>query len=115
MAETQSRKGGAVRTVAKKALEPLAHAAVTAGTAYLTRKAMQLWREKLQPQLEKKGGGRALAKETLQNVADKASDVAGKAGEVTGGQMSSSREAERRGREQRRKQRRRAVEKSGSS
>src|SRR2546421_477949 len=66
----QSKTGGFTRTAAKKALAPLAHAAVTAGTAYLTRKAMQLWREKLQPKVEQ-GGARAVAQETLKNVADK--------------------------------------------
>ena len=94
---------GFTRTAAKKALAPLAHAAVTAGTAYLTRKAMQLWREKLQPKVEQRGA-RAVAQETLKNVADKA-------GAVT----SSNRETQRRQRKQRRDQRRRALEKSGSS
>ena|SRR6266516_1323535 len=105
MAEAQqSKAGGFTRTAARKALAPLAHAAVTAGTAYLTRKAMQLWQDKLQPKIEQKGGGRAVAKETLKNVADKA-----------GAAKSSNREAQRRQRKQRRNQRRRALEKSGSS
>jgi hypothetical protein len=122
VAEAQSKSSGFARTAAKNALAPLAHAAVTAGTAYLTRKAMQLWQEKVQPQLEKKGG-RTFAKETLSNVADKAGAVAepvaslaDRMGVPTGEQKSSSsREAERRRRAQRRDQRRRALDKSGSS
>jgi hypothetical protein len=101
MAEQQH---GFTRTAARKAFAPLAHAAVTAGTAYLTRKAMQLWQDKVQPKLEQQGGGRAVAKETLKNVADKASAA-----------TSSNRETQRRQRKQRRNQRRRALEKSGSS
>jgi hypothetical protein len=100
-------KGGFTRTVAKRAFAPLAHAAVTAGTAYLTRRAMRLWQEKIQPKIEERGGGRSIAKETIQTVAEKAG--------ATGATSSSSREADRRGREQRRNQRRSALEKSGSS
>src|SRR3954447_26317931 len=101
------RTGSFTRTAAKRALAPLAHAAVTAGTAYLTRRAMRLWQEKVQPKIEERGGGRSLAKETIQTVAEKTG--------ATSATSSSSREADRRGREQRRKQRRGALEKSGSS
>src|ERR687887_1145021 len=117
MAEQQPR--GFTHKPARRALGPVAHAAVTAGTAFLTRKAMQLWQDRIQPKIEERGGGRAVAKETLETVADKAGPVSGPVGslaeKVGGEETSSGREAERKQREQRRKQRRRAVEKSGSS
>jgi hypothetical protein len=119
MAEQQSK--GLTHKLAKRAFAPLAHAAVTAGTAFLTRKGMQLWQDKIQPKIEERGGGRALAKETLETVAEKAGPASGPVGslaEKVGGDetsSSSSRDAERKQREQRRKQRRRSLEKSGSS
>src|ERR671936_2829072 len=106
------------RTVTKKALAPLAHAAVTAATAYATRKAMELWQDKIQPKVEKRGGGLAVAKETLETVGEKAGPASGPVGslaEKVGGEGETDRDAARRGREQRRNQRRRALEKSGSS
>ena len=135
MAEAQQsgKAGGFTRTVARKALTPLVHAAVTAGTAYLTRKAMQIWQERLRPAVEKRGGGRAAVRETLETAADKVGGPASEkitaladkvGGEHSGeqgssstgtGKSDSSREADRRRREQRRKQRRRALEQSGSS
>jgi|ERR671931_1091034 hypothetical protein len=118
MAEQQSR--GFTHKLARRAFAPVAHAAVTAGTAFLTRKAMQLWQDRIQPKIEERGGGRAVAKETLETVADKAGPVSGPVGslaEKVGGEEASpsSRDAERKQREQRRNQRRRALEKSGSS
>ena len=68
----QSAKHGFVSKVSKRAFTPLAQAAVTAGSAYLTRKAMQLWQDKLQPKLEDRGGSRTVAKEVLETVAEKA-------------------------------------------
>jgi hypothetical protein len=121
----QSTKHSLVSKASKRAFAPLAQAVVTAGSAYLTRKAMKLWQEKLQPRLEERGGGRTVAKEALETVAEKAGPASGpveslaeKVGgedEGSGGKASSSRDAERRKREQRRNQRRKAVEKSGSS
>jgi hypothetical protein len=118
MAEQQSK--GFTHRIAKRALAPLAHAAVTAGTAYLTKKAMQVWQDKIQPKIEERGGGRTVAKETLETVADKAGPVSGTVSslaEKVGGEeeSSSGRDVERKQREQRRKQRRRSLEKSGSS
>jgi hypothetical protein len=120
--------------MAKKALAPLVHTAVTAGTAYLTRKAMQIWQEKLLPKIEEKGGGRVVARETLETAADKvggpASEKINALAEKLGGEDSpqqpaqatgssgtsdAGREAERRRREKRRDERRRALEQSGSS
>jgi hypothetical protein len=139
MAEEQQASSGEARsslagTMVKKALAPLLHTAVTAGTAYLTRKAMQIWQEKLLPKLDEKGGGRAVARETLENAADKvgapasekitalAEKLGGEGAEKgstpsTGSSRSSDagREAERRRREKRRDERRRALEQSGSS
>jgi|SRR5919108_3776151 hypothetical protein len=132
MAEDQkSATGkGLVGAMAKKALAPVVHSVVAAGTAYLTRKAIQLWHDKLQPKLEEKGGGGAVARETLETAADKvrgpaaetAEKITALAEKVTGeGSADSSRssdqsrEAERRRREKRRNERRRALEQSGSS
>jgi len=135
MAE-QSTGGGreAVGRMAKKALAPIVHSAVTAGTAYLTRKAMQTWQKKLLPKIEERGGGRAVARKTLATAAEKVggpasekiSSVADKLGgedsarqpaESTGssGTLNAGREAERRRREKRRNERRRALEQSGST
>jgi hypothetical protein len=118
MAEQQSN--GFTHKIAKRALAPLAHAAVTAATAYLMKKAMRVWQDKIQPRIEERGGGRTVAKETLETVAEKAGPASGPVGslaEKVGGEeeSSSGREAERKQREQRRKQRRRSLEKSGSS
>src|SRR5689334_15032634 len=126
MAESgMSNKGGFVSKVSKRAFTPLAQAVVTAGTAYLTRKGMQLWQDKLQPKIEERGGGRTVVKETLETVAEKAgpasapvATVAEKFGGDEGSSAqnpSSGRDAERRQRAQRRSQRRSAVQKSGSS
>src|SRR5437016_6303295 len=73
------------------------------GAEKKTEGAIEGAKEELQPKVEKKGA-RAVAQETLKNVADKA-------GAVT----SANRETQRRQRKQRRNQRRRALEKSGSS
>jgi hypothetical protein len=118
MGEQQSR--GFTHKIAKRTFAPLAHAAVTAGTAYLTRKGMKLWQEKIQPKIEERGGSRAVAKETLETVADKAGPASGPVdslAEKLGGEekTSSNRDQQRRQREQRRNQRRRALDKSGSS
>jgi hypothetical protein len=125
MADNESRKSGFVSKASKRAFTPLAQAVVTAGTAYLTRKGLQLWQDKLQPKIEERGGGRTVVKETLETVAEKAGPVSGPVAAVAekvGGEersstkkSSSSRDAERRQRAQRRDQRRSAVEKSGSS
>jgi hypothetical protein len=40
--------------VAKSLLAPLAHAVVTAGATFLTRKALRLWQETLQPKIEQR-------------------------------------------------------------
>jgi hypothetical protein len=120
----QSAKHSFVSKASKRAFTPLAQAVVTAGSAYLTRKAMQLWQEKLQPKIDERGA-RAVAKETLETVAEKAGPVSGpveslaeKVGseeETTGAKATSGRDAERSQRAKRRNQRRSALEKSGSS
>jgi hypothetical protein len=121
MAEArQSAKHSIVSKASKRAFAPLAQAAVTAGSAYLTRKGMQIWQEKVQPKIDERGA-RTVAKETLETVAEKAGPASGPVeslAEKVGGEdesSASSRDAERRKREQRRNQRRKAVEKSGSS
>jgi hypothetical protein len=135
-AEGQERKGGGfASTVAKKALAPLVASAATAATAFLIRKATEVWEEKLLPRIQEKGGGRTVARETLEGAAgkvggpasEKLTELADKLGgkEVTRESSSSAkassssedaaREQERRRREQRRQQRRRALDQSGSS
>jgi hypothetical protein len=118
MAEQESK--GLTHKLARRAFAPLAHAAVTAGTAYATKKAMQIWQDKIQPKIEERGGGRTVVKETLETVADKArpvSDTVSSLAEKVGGDETSpsSRDAQRKQRAQRRKQRQRSLEKSGSS
>jgi hypothetical protein len=115
MAEGQTRHK-ITRSLSKRAATPLAQAAVTAGTAYLTRKAMQLWQEKLQPKIEEKGGASALATEAIENVKSVAEQaVPDSVTKSSSSSKSSSSEAERRQRKQRRDQRARALDKSRSS
>src|SRR5437763_9972412 len=54
---------------AKKALTPLLATAATAGTTYLIRKTTELWQEEVLPKVREKGGGKAVAKEGLEQVA----------------------------------------------
>jgi hypothetical protein len=113
--QSGSRTHSLIRTTAKRALAPLLASAVSAASAYLTRKASALAQEKLLPKLQEKGGGRAVAHDALTAVAEKAPEpVSGPIeslaekveGEETG------REAQRKGRQQRRTQRRRTLEQS---
>jgi len=118
MAETSSAKHSFIRSMAKRLLAPLVTSAVTAASAYLTRKASALAQEKLLPKLQEKGGGRAVAHEALTAVADKVPEPASGPIETLAEKVEddeAGREAERRGREQRRSQRRRTLEQSGSS
>ena len=124
---------------AKKALAPLAATAATAGTVYATRKVTEIWQEKVLPQIREKGGGKVVAKETLEKVGDRLggrgaealSGLAERLGdeprsagpqaapqpatEETAPQPDGGREEERRKRQQRREQRQRALEQSGST
>jgi len=77
--ENHDRSDGLVRRMAKSAATPIMASVATAASAYLTRKGTELVREKLLPKIREKGGGRAAAKETLENVAGK---VAGPAEET---------------------------------
>jgi hypothetical protein len=132
--EGQVRKGGGfASTVAKKALAPLVASAATAATAYLIRKATEIWEEKLRPKVQERGGGRVIARETLESAAgkmgpasEKLNALAEKLGDEKTGQTSSpqaesssssdeSREQERKQREQRRQKRRKALDQAGSS
>jgi hypothetical protein len=56
-----------------KALTPLLAAAATAGTTYLTRKTAEIWHEAVQPKMHEKGGVKPLAKEALENLAERLS------------------------------------------
>jgi hypothetical protein len=133
--ERQENKSGFASTIAKKALAPIVASAATAATAYLIRKATEIWEEKLRPQVQEKGGGRAVARETLESAAgkvggpasEKLNALAEKLGDEKAGQKSSpqagssssssdaSREQERKQREQRRQQRRKTLDQAGSS
>jgi type IV secretory pathway VirB6-like protein len=135
MPEEREEKGrGLASTMAKKALAPIVASAATAGTAYLIRKATEVWEEKLLPKVQEKGGGRAVARETLENAAgkvggpasEKLSALAEKLGDENAGPRShpqagpssssqASRERERKQREQRRQQRRKTLDQAGSS
>jgi hypothetical protein len=111
MPEQQSK--GFMHKISKRALAPLAQAVVTAGTAYLTKKGMEVWQDKIQPKIEERGGARSVAKETVETAKETVETVAEKAGVTS--TSSSNRETERKQREKRRTQRRNALEKSGSS
>jgi hypothetical protein len=118
----QPKKGPSFTgTIARRALAPIVTAAATAATGYLLRVAAEIWEQKLHPKIEEKGGGRAVARDTLETAAEK---VGGPVSEQLdqeaekpedGGAEDDDREQERRRREQRRKQRRKALEQTGSS
>jgi hypothetical protein len=57
--------------IARKAVEPIATAAATAGAAYLSRKSSQLWGERLAPKIRAQGGARALAESTIKKASEK--------------------------------------------
>jgi hypothetical protein len=136
----QGSRGGLKRKLARRALEPVVASAVTAASAYLSRKAVEIVREKLLPRLEEKGGAAAVAQETLETVTEKVTPVTEKVKETVtpaaekvketvapvaekvtekvtpdGTSGDDGREQERQRREQRRKQRRRALEQSAGS
>ena len=69
--EQQQQSSGFGRTVAKKALAPVVATAATAATGYAVRKGTQLWQDKVAPKLAERGGGMAVASETLGAVKDK--------------------------------------------
>ena len=70
--EQQQKAGDSFgRTVAKKALAPVVATAATAATGYAVRKGTALWQEKVAPKLAERGGGMAVASETLGAVKDK--------------------------------------------
>jgi hypothetical protein len=124
---------------AKKALTPLLAAAATAGTTYLTRKTTEIWQEDVLPKVREQGGGKAVAKEALEKVADRLSGRPARlltelaerlgAGVAPSGQRAdqsstekgdaanpdAERENERKQRQQRRQERQRTLEKSAST
>jgi hypothetical protein len=124
---------------AKKALAPLAATAATAGTVYATRKVTEIWQEKVLPQIQERGGGKVVAKETLEKVGDR---LGGRGAEALSGlaerlgdeprddrpqaapqeateapapQPDGGREEQRRQRRQRREERQRALQQSSST
>ena len=116
MADEQQRKPSFKHAVARKAVAPVVASLVT----YLTKKALELWQEKLQPRLEEQGGVEALAQRTAETVKSKVPSPSseGESQQQSERKASSSdgdRSKERQKREQRRQQRRRALEQSGSS
>jgi hypothetical protein len=131
MTEHQEQGTGFTRHLAKKALAPIVTSAATAITAYLMRKAAEAWQERVQPQLEERGGGKAVATEALENVRERlpasasekldelSANVSGGAGEESpqapAVAADDDRAKERRKREQRRRQRRKALDQAGSS
>jgi hypothetical protein len=132
--QQNSKEPGFVKTITKRALAPVVATAATAATGYSIRKGTELWEQKLRPKLQEKGGGLALARETLENaaarvggpVSEKMSGLADKVGANGGGQDSTAaapkdlvsnaeREQERRQRKQRRQERRQALERAKPS
>ena len=146
--ESGRRQGateGFAGTIARKAVEPIAAAAATAGAAYLTRKSSQLWHEKLAPKIREQGGARAAAETALKRASETVSERGTKtvsaitkrgssAFSVLSDRVSAVRERssglsvgaspakptgrrdnERKERQRRRNERQRALERSGSS
>ena len=109
--------------LAKKALAPVVTSVATAITAFLMRKAAELWQQKLQPKVEEKGGAEAIARDAMNAVSRKVAPVTDTVASKTGGGSESSsssssdddREQGRREREQRRAKRRKTLEQAGSS
>ena len=128
MSEQNTSSSGFTNHVAKKALAPIVASGATAATAYLLRKGSELWRNTVQPKIEERGGGKAVASEALNGLRERLPAAAteklgGLSSKVTGDEQSEStassvsngdREQDRREREQRRQQRRQALE-AGSS
>ena len=135
--EQQQKAGDSFsRTVAKKALAPVVATAATAATGYAVRKGTQLWQEKVAPKLAERGGGMAVASETLGSVKEKLPAVdavkdklpvdavkeklpidavkeklpVGDSSSAGGPAQDKEREQERRKREQRREKRRKSLE-----
>jgi hypothetical protein len=63
------KESGFVKTVTKRALAPIVATAATAATGYAIRKGAEVWEQRLRPKVEEKGGGRALARNTLGHAA----------------------------------------------
>ena len=145
-ADREGRKGffkELSRSAVKRTLAPLAATAATAGTAYLTRKATQIWHESVLPKVRDKGGGRGFAKDALEQAAGKlpggrgsgllrelanrldeqrpapqarTSQAAQPAGQAPASPATDpQRERERKERQQRREQRQRALQQSRST
>ena len=128
MSEQNTSGSSFTNHVAKKALAPIVASGATAATAYLLRKGSELWRNTVQPKIEERGGGKAVASEALNGLRERLPAAAtekleGLSSKVTGDEQSErtassvsngDREQDRREREQRRQKRRRALE-AGSS
>jgi hypothetical protein len=143
--QTNRSAGGFGAAIVRKAVEPIATAAATAGAAYLTRKSSEVWRQRVAPKVREQGGARA----AVENAVKRASETVGAGGStaisaltergfsavsaVTGrlsdvrerysgvalaglqAKPKGQREDERRERQRRRNERQRALKRSGSS
>jgi len=123
------------KAMLRRLLVTLSATAATAATAYLTRKAAQLWEEELEPKIRERGGSEAVVKEAFAKAselfesasttiveAEPVSALTEKVGAVGESDLSDTpdtanpdRDAERRERRKRREQRQRALKSSGSS
>jgi hypothetical protein len=81
--QQNSKESGFVRTVTKRALAPIVATAATAATGYAIRKGTEVWEQRLRPKVEEKGGGRALARNTLGNAAATVGGAVQNAGPVS--------------------------------
>src|SRR5881397_3579209 len=84
---------GFTNHVAKKALAPIVASGATAATAYLLRKGSELWRNTVQPKIEERGGGKAVASEALNGLRERLPAAAtekleGLSSKVTGDEQS---------------------------
>jgi hypothetical protein len=123
------------KAMLRRLLVTLSATAATAATAYLTRKAVQLWEEEFEPKIRERGGGEAVARDALAKaselfesasstiveaepiaaVTEKVGAVAGSGSPDASAASDPDREAERRERRKRREQRQRALKTSGST
>ncbi|HSC50144.1 MAG TPA: hypothetical protein VLD16_07760 [Gaiellaceae bacterium] len=136
-----AKENGFMRTMTKRALAPIVATAATAVTGYAIRKGAEVWEQELRPKIAEKGGGRALARETLGHAAATVSGAVESARPLSEKMSSLSetvrseqgagadvpsdapersvndaeRKAERQRREQRRQERRHALEQAKSS
>ena len=72
----RQRPGSDKDSIAKKVLVPLAASAASAATAYVVKKAPDVFREKVLPKIRENGGFESLAQDLLERLREVADSVA---------------------------------------